>query len=694
MCFHTRDAVERDESTFTFRMPSGRLRTAATKVALASCEFPMVQWTVEESWDRLYTNEGILLTPDDNVLWVVAGDMRAPTSVCLPPRTNRVSVTRRGDRILVACDHPHGLWSADGSVNRAVFHLPGGVCLLGGSAGDVVLDASTLSWVNDREFEVAQGGATPSATTGAHTLFTPTIPSPESFATVLSHAARGCLPDDVRVSFRYDAGADRMITTITCPPETTGMVRLLNSALLRRLGISSMPVTLTGQTSVIVPSEATALWEYVTLPKGFYAPCHRPMCTGQPMRFGTEVETAINRLYFPIVKQGEAEHQLVFSDPDGRVYTAVIPAGRYVPASLANHLETAMTTAGGDGTVFTYSVSHEDDRFVLACERREHGGRISPAPFGLLFHHPLCIDAGRLGFPSQPLSGSDTYVATTTTRCTTTGNIVRVSEIAHQKRFRFHVTAPPPMVAEVLEQQQSDGCLVLRTHVNRCPFAHGYRAGDVVLLATCGAATVLTDTKERTLTACGSDVPHRCRCLVANGNNDDVTVLRLVCPPVSGLGEPGSALQVTTVAEPWNVCTGVHEGSIPCHLLGLKQGATQWGVDGSIGDAEGRLLPPFDAPHTHCLDHPDYVLMTFSESSGAQLEHSFDNENKQVFCKLSLYPLFREERMLPRDTTLMHSNMSTFDIAFWNPDMRTPYCFHGSEFSFSLSFISTATDGS
>ena len=84
--------------------------------------------------------------------------------------------------------------------------------------------------------------------------------------------------------------------------------------------------------------------------------------------------------------------------------------------------------------------------------------------------------------------------------------------------------------------------------------------------------------------------------------------------------------------------------------------------------------------------------MTFSESSGATLEHSYNNENKQVFCKLSLYPLFREERMLPRDTTLMRNQLTTFTISFWNPDMKTPYKFHGCDFSFSLNFLSAVPD--
>ena len=72
---------------------------------------------------------------------------------------------------------------------------------------------------------------------------------------------------------------------------------------------------------------------------------------------------------------------------------------------------------------------------------------------------------------------------------------------------------------------------------------------------------------------------------------------------------------------------------------------------------------------------------------------AYDGENRQVFCKLSLYPLFREERMLPRDTTLLRDNLHTFTLAFWNPDLRTPYHFHGAEFSFSLNFVSVVPEG-
>ena len=169
-------------------------------------------------------------------------------------------------------------------------------------------------------------------------------------------------------------------------------------------------------------------------------------------------------------------------------------------------------------------------------------------------------------------------------------------------------------------------------------------------------------------------------------------MVTLVVPRVAALADVGVAVQLTCAVEPWNLCFDAHPASLPAHLLGFPRGATLWGVDGSVRDAEGRARPPYLAPRTHCLDLPDYVLLTFSESSGATLEHSYDDENRQIFCKLTLYQLFREERMLPRDTTLLRNNLTTFTVAFWNPDLRTPYQFHGADFSFSLNFVSAVPD--
>ena len=96
----------------------------------------------------------------------------------------------------------------------------------------------------------------------------------------------------------------------------------------------------------------------------------------------------------------------------------------------------------------------------------------------------------------------------------------------------------------------------------------------------------------------------------------------------------------------------------------------------------------------HSLDHPDYVLMLLSDSSvSTPVQHAYGGFNRSVFAKISLYPLFREERMLPRDSTLSGSSLSRFTVRFVNPDMVTPYKFHGVDFSMSFNLFVPLGEG-
>ena len=724
LCFHTRDAVERDDSSMTFEMPGGQLRTEAARVALASCEFPMVQWTVEEDWSRLYLNEGVRLEGpvEARTLSLLVGAERA--DLVLPPRLAAAQCAGDRRRLVVECGAPHGLFSeATREPNRAAVE-DGGVHLLGGAEGDVAVRAAAeLEYVSATAFALVGAAAARAAGgAGARYVLVPPPASPARLCEWLTHAARGAVAG-ARLTLRYDAGADRVRLAATAAAAEEGgaarapptPARVLPSALARRLGLSTAAQRVPPPPAPPTewPCEATGLWDYVELPPGFYGPCHRPMCTGQPLRLGAELEGAVNRLYFPLGAPTAASpvspHALVFADPDGHVHACPIPSGRYTPERLCAHLEAGMAAAAGGG--LSFAVSHFEDRFSFACERALPGGAgVVPAPFGLLWHHPLSVDPARFGFAAQPLAGADTYVAPQRTRVArvdgggahprAAANVVRVAEVGAQKRFSLHGVAPPALVG-VLDAASALGRPVLRTHLSGRPFAHGLQPGDVVGIgapaaAAAGGAAGATvadgaDGAEREAPAAPVDWPRGgapCSCVVlAPLPGDDVHVLRLDAPRLGGLADAGACVQVACRAEPWNLCFG-RPRSVPAHLLGFARGAVQWGVDGSVQDAEGRRMPPFVAPHTHCLDHPDYVLMTLSESSGAALEHSYDGENRHVFCKLSLYPLFREERMLPRDTSLLRGNLSRFTLAFWNPDLRTPYRFHGAEFSFSLNFVS------
>lgn len=694
MCFHTRDAVEVDGASYTFEMPLGRLREDAMKVALASCEFPMVQWTVEEEWCRLWLNEGVRLSARNNYLDVrlslrVTSDKLGTYRLRLPPRLNAIKkVCRSGARHRVECHEEHGLASVTGGLV---------VVLVGGAGGDLRVASSEIVIEDARTVSIAYEGDA-SKVAGATHVYVPTVASHPQLCTMLTAAANATLPNGFKMAFRYDRRDDTVRATCTVP-RLDAQLHVLSTPLATLCGLSTVPMRFAEHTQVL-PCESTSLWDYVELPTGFYSPSHRPMCVGPPHRLGPEMEAAVNRFYFPIgggstANGADGAHILVFGDPDGHILTCNVPNGRYSAASLARHLQTAMTEtarAFDAGVSFVVSVD-PTHRFVLSCERRHEDGRVLPCTFALLFHHPLCIDAARLGFPPQPLSGQTTYVSsapvkplmTEPTGGRTVANVFRVSEIGAQKRLRFHGVPPPPMVAVVAGRAASR--LRVHTFVNRQPFAHGYQAGDLVRLTSYPAHAIAdADGKEVKVSATRASLPVECSCVVVDADSDDPCALTLEVPPIDGLGEAGTCVQLTSDPEPWNMHFRKPR-SLPPHVVGIDAAAI-WGVDGSVLTRERLCLPPYEAPNTHCLDHPDYVLLTFSESAGAAFEHAHDGQNKAIFCKLSLYPLFREERMLPRDTSLLSGNFSRFTLSFWNPDLAQPYKFHGAHFSFSLNFVS------
>ena len=726
ICFHTRDAVERHDSRLVFQMPNNRVRDSAMKVALGSVEFPMVQWTVEEDWCRMYVNEGIRVESDSNELHLIARpphskDPECPTVLGIPARLNPiVSVSRSKGGLEFTCAHPHHLWSGACCLVPVLSAMGGGdVRILSCATGDVSLSTAhcddSLEYVDEHKFRIFSSYILKAAPQQAWTnqpsfLYCPTIPSPKHLCDLLTLVARGCPWPVCR--FQYDTGLDHVLVDVRAEEGT--MFRLLPTPLARALGVCTVAQRLQ-EFEYRLPPGPTKLWDYVEIPTGFYSPCHRSMCVGQPMRFSTELEAAVNRFYFPLPQSGDTRlnaspstpHALVFSDALSRIHLCPIPCGRYTANQLAQVLERRMSEVAGRG--FSFAVSHEDNRFHFSCERKRPDGRVEPSPFSLLFHHPLCTESYRFGFPDQPIMGGCSYVAPerTHTPCTELrspssstryfGNLLRLSEMGPQKRFRFHAATPPPMTALICDY--NDGMSVLRTHVNRLPYAHGLQTSDIVKMQGAPGEHVLLEQgetrgewRERAYQGVSDD--GHLRSGVVLGSPSDPHILFIRGPR---MGSVGSCILVSTCnPEPWSMSfSSSLPKSIDGYMLGFPSKGVLWGIDGSVETISGSetdvpllgsvssvpscRIPPFYAPNVHSLDHPDYVLITLNESSGANLEHNFNGESKHVFCKLSLYPLFREERMLPRDTMLSRSTFSQFELAFWNPDMRRPYKFHGAE---------------
>lgn len=645
LCFHSDDAAVHSDGSFTFDVPA--LPTAAaTKVALASFEFPMVQYTVEhDMWDRLWFAEGDAFTGELHVAVRLPGepDPELPVVVPLPRRLNRVVATRRqGDRLVCTTEHPHGVLPGD---DRAL--------LLGDAKGDAhvtdVLSETEVATADDRDAAFALA------------CDPRTVASPAALCERLTALAARTLDEyGVVLTFRYDPRADRIL--LHGRVEVAGtVVRLLpNTTLVHRLGLSTMHMRFPDAVRTLVwPSGVVAgIWRHVQLPAGYYAPSTRPLGTGPPLRLGAELERALGRWYFPLLDDGQ-HHQLVYANARGNVRTVEVPCGRYDAETLRRVLD-----VGTDDRIHVRRT--EDDRFLFE----------SDAPFDLLFHHPGCLDATRLGFlPGAPLSGERSYVAPTRTP-DGAHTLVRVGEVPAQRRFTI-TPVPPPLAVGIGEGSCGDGVVALRTSVQGRPFAHGLRPGDLVVLVepadgTSPAKVAIDGETRRT-------------CAVATAD-DDPCVLRVRTGGLHGIGDRGSRVLVEMGVEPLNLCF-CRPRSLPPSLLGFGKCAVQWGVDGSVTNSKGELCPPFVAPGVHNLEHPDSVLLSFTETNAGTLVTTSGGDTRHAFVKLPLYPSLREERLLPRDAHLSTGKPTTLTLTVLNPDGRTPYQFHHAQFSFSLALV-------
>ena len=664
LCFHTRDATRREDGSFTFDVP-GKLRNPALKVALASCEFPIVQQTIEHRWNRVYYMETLRLDEDTNWIEIEANDAKFRLGV--PPRINEAKLRcERKDSVVVTTQHPHHLFGGAGKPLGVFSKL-----ILSSVSGDVDLD--NIEYINETSFRAIGSGLDVEK---SGVVYSACITSPIALARLFTECAR---QHHLPLTFQYEDSTDRIVPRIGWS-ETFKNIQIASSPLASFCGFSVMPPL-----NNCISSEAGRWFNFIEIPVGFYSPCHRPMCVGQPLPLGPVMEMSLNRYYFPLLGgngNGPSSHLFVFTSPDGNICTCTIPPGRYMKAALASHLEKGMTAAVEDEGNVQYSVHvSEDDSWTFNCERQVRN-EWKEAPFSIMFHHPMSVDPQRFGFSAHPMNGASSYTSSNVLRTMDgTRNLLRFGEDVPRKRFRAHAATVPTMVGVVCESK--DNVIVFETYVNKKIYSNGFLPGDTVRIAFFpGSELEDGDCSATPVTLQGVHT-----CIVGEYEVDVSKVaLRVPATIASSLAVNRSSVQILSEVEPWCLHFG-KKGSIPPHMVGWKRGGVVWGRDGSNAG-----FPPYEAPYVHNLDHPDYICMTFSEMGGMNFEHTFGGVTRPIFCKLSLYPLFREERMLPRDTQLMQGNMSSFTLSFWNPDMETPYMFHGAEFSFSLAFFAAVPD--
>lgn len=711
ICIQTKDAVQHDRKTgeFTFRLNHDPRIVSGSHIALGSLEFPMVQFSIEADGDRLYYHRGCTIDPPLSLLEfsVLEADGTAPQqcSVQLPLTLNPITRWDSADgHAVVTCERPHGLWSASGAcvLPTITWGTPAIIAanVDTGPVGHLLVSASRVSRVSEYAFAIQ--GVAASASAGGY-LHLPAPPALSDLARLLTHACHK-LHHDLSVRAHYNAAQNRMAIAMTS--ERPVHVLWTPTPLSRRLGIGGaarkVSVARLVDWSGDGHTEQVAWWSHVSLASGWYTPSHRPMCTGRPLDICAELETSLNRLYFPLpekVVSGEmTDYHLVFEDPCCRVMSVAVPSGMYSPLRLCAFLESAMTTlARASIPSIAFDVTYDQGRYTFAC----HIGSTAaePATFALLFAHPRQFDPRRIGFGRTTYCGSSSYTSPLYAAAMddggAAGSVYRVSELAEQKRLQLHAYSGPNVTGVVRSYDPQRRTIALKTHVGILPYAHGLTPDTVVYVCRSRANAILAPSGdgswvETTVTPCTLDSAYgRAGVVVAHGDAADCCTLHLA---VKGAHEwessVGQTIDLRATRQPLNICTDVLPNTLKSPQLGFRAGATEDGQHGTVMDGRRRMVPPFVAPAVHNLDHPDYVLMYMDcGNHGTMLTHVNGSLITTPFTKIVFYPNLREERNIPRDTTLISGESIRYiKVRFTNPD-GSAYKFHGAQFSFSLNLV-------
>jgi hypothetical protein len=565
--------------------------------------------------------------------------------------------------------------------------------------------------------------------------------------------ARGLAARGARLEFAYDAVRNRATCELASPRGALSLA-LSPAALLVRLGFGAVGQVLRAApeaTAMVGPAPVT-WWEPAAVAPGVYSARGPAPPARAPRQLEHEVEAALNTLLFPVPERiadgAETAYFLVFVDPGGRSCSVPVPPGRYDPPALCALLARGMTDAAAataPGAVFHASYDEGGKRYTFACEERLADGRSRPVRFGLAFDHPMQFHPDCLGFDAVAYDGAAAYTspapapfayAPRAAGRSPLRNTYRVSERPAERRLRVHAAPPPPVLGVVEATDAGDGVVTLRTYAARLPCAHGFRGGDVVRVALAQPSQVLRwtdgvadipaggaragddgDDGARAPAAGGWTVADVAPCplsapagataraaprtgLVLPVVVDAPTTLRLrVADDVlRALTSVGKGVTLSADVAPFSLCVSRSlPRCIPASTLGFREGATQWGIDGEATAAHvgarslARHPPPFVAPSGYCVEHPDYVLMHLDEvKRGTLVQHVTGGSSTSPFTKIVLYPTFREERSIPRDTLLTSGQALTrLRVRFTNPD-NSPYRMHGVPFSFTLNVVKEA----
>ena len=743
VCLRSTDATVLSEGVYRWDVLAENARRQASRVMLASIELPMSQWSIEEEWSRVYLTERLRIEPRRRLVSVqVEGDdgKRSHATAALPLHLNRLtSVEVVGGCVVVHTEHPHGLSPA------ALAWITGNEAhakIVGAAVGPI--DVST-AWREQRleikdahVFEVTPQHGPPEVlaveSKGGH-LYFPSPPSPDALARLLT----ATLQQGIAVAFDKDQCRFRL--TLAAYPEGATMVRMSvgGDALASLMGLSGASHSFTryapsartagyassaesrafldshvttsvariagvggaavgmGGAAVDAPpltivADASALFGYVTLRPGWYAPSQRVYSTCPPLRAPSEWALQFARFMFPASEDGK-QLGVVFTDPRGVDRIVEIASGLYTAQSICDYL-TAMMNLAPDGArvapSFQFSVKFRDGRFSFACHTPRDGVDLGLA-FALHFDRPRSVSAARFGFADgAALEGSDAYesshvVAEASTPFGRMHNLYELSEVAGQRKFSIRPRAPIGVMC--IAENYERGVLKMRCVTpDAKSVSHGIEAGRVVTLSAAGFVEGAAARHEPILLDAST------LCVVARGvENRGVTTIDVEIPATPWVLEAvreHKAMRMTCAVEPCSFCFCDRlRHTIGGERLGFPDATLQWGLDGAVRTRQLRV-PPFLSPESHNLDHVDFLLLRLREGKASVLTQCQSRgQSIDVFGKVCLNPVFRNERHLPVELALTGSDrLDAVTIEVLNPDL-TPYHFHGATWSLSLGFL-------
>tara|TARA_B100000787_G_scaffold38221_2_gene27044 strand:- start:3681 stop:5900 length:2220 start_codon:yes stop_codon:yes gene_type:complete len=730
LCFKTDDASYRDDASarFQFPMHADRAKLKPSKISLGSLEFPMVQYSVEADWSRLYFCESIKITMNTrNITFTeVAGQAQTSESVSLPLTLNPITKlsTTVSAAVVFEFEHAHCL-------STEMFNALGRegikLYLIHSSDGATELSQANTSVVSEKQISISSELARNASDEGlAHGfLYCEEVPCPTSLCSILKHMLFATGGFAHFYSLTFDQKACKAVFAMTAFGAGTDDCRIVlgGDALLQRLGYGSNanrfvrrgnthttgvatrgPERVGDPMPVAVESTIFGGFDYISLPAGWYMPSHRPMATGQPLQLPRELDAKLNRFTFlPSDKQREIP--IIFKDFRGKTHIASITPGIYTVATIALEVERVMNSVDLDeGMKIVFVFDPCDERFIVSCHRGDESMRID-----LLFSHPFSIDPERFGFKKTDYAGHSSYKSdkihiprlewprrdwcNTTDPCVFPSNTYSISEHGPCKRISVDANAKPNVYGIIKDYWQDSHILVISVCSSAGAFSHGAQSGDVLRVYK-----LTNPIKQQSGNTETSIAPAHLACrraimaicisnLSTPGDSQSSDTLKLYIPDHEWKSKIETCIGVDMQTKPFNLNFAKMDQSITGKRLGFQNKIYEWGVDGSLL-AGGVSIAPYTAPYVHAIDHPDYVLMYIEEGKqGTTIQHRSGNNVTMPFAKIVLYPLFREERMIPKETTLTSGeSLTTLTIYFRNPD-DSPYNFHGAEFSFTLNFI-------